>query len=172
MKKRLVLILPALFLVGCGGADGILGGLTGFIVGGGLDHETSSVCSGDFCCGVGTAFDADLGACVADACPAVEEFDCDVCETGNHPPENRPPTDRDPPADDAGDGTGDDGEAGDNEPGEHGPDDRVTICHRPECPLPPGEQPAHGPREARTIEVPESAVQAHLDHNDVLGACP
>jgi hypothetical protein len=34
------------------------------------------------------------------------------------------------------------------------PEDKVTICHK-----------------GNTIEVAESAVQAHLDHGDTLGPC-
>lgn len=37
--------------------------------------------------------------------------------------------------------------------------EKVTLCHKPGT-------PAEG-----TLEVAEAAVQAHLDHGDVLGAC-
>ena len=39
--------------------------------------------------------------------------------------------------------------------------DKVTICH-----LPPGN-----PANAHTISVGASAVPAHLDHGDSIGAC-
>jgi hypothetical protein len=37
---------------------------------------------------------------------------------------------------------------------------KVTICHKPD-----GKNP-------HTITVAQSALQAHLDHGDTLGACP
>lgn len=40
------------------------------------------------------------------------------------------------------------------------PGELVTMCHKPGTPA------------EHTIEVPQAAVQAHLDHGDTLGACP
>ncbi|MCH7687386.1 MAG: hypothetical protein IH899_12005, partial [Planctomycetes bacterium] len=43
----------------------------------------------------------------------------------------------------------------------NGGEDKVTLCH-----IPPGN-----PENAHTIEVGESAVDAHLEHGDLLGEC-
>ncbi len=52
-------------------------------------------------------------------------------------------------------------EDGNDDGGEDGENEKVTICH-----IPPGN-----PENAHTIEVSESAVEAHLAHGDILGEC-
>jgi hypothetical protein len=45
--------------------------------------------------------------------------------------------------------------------GSPGSDHKVTLCH-----VPPGN-----PANAHTISVDQSAVQAHLNHEDFIGGC-
>lgn len=81
--RVLVVSLACMYLSGCGSADGVAGGIAGFLAGGGFDNdcvETSVLCSDGDCCGMGTVFDDDAGLCVAEACPVVDCPDCEGCQ--------------------------------------------------------------------------------------------
>jgi hypothetical protein len=62
---------------------------------------------------------------------------------------------------DYGDHDGDHDEGHDEDHDEDHDSDRITICH-----IPPGN-----PSERHTITIGSSALAAHLDHGDTVGAC-
>ena len=89
---------------------------------------------------------------------------------GGVPPDNRPPAhdaDEPPPGrDNANHGNEDPGDLDPDNGDDDDPDGLLDLCHHLQCPEAPQA------RDILTIQVDQSAAEAHLRHGDTLGACP